>query len=154
MSDFGEDMRSDLATALLIERLVRDAYSDRAPGAVTPLQWAILRAVSRARPEDCNQNWIAGFVGVTAGPANRAIKALERHKAVTIERDPQDARKTIIALTPAGKMMLDQDPILRITRKLAKLETHKKVEFRSMLQQLFLASAENEREFAEDFDRR
>lgn len=149
-----EGIRGDMAAALLIERLVRDAYSDRAPGSVTPLQWAILRTVKRARPDNCSQNWIARFVGVTAAPANRAIKALQRHGAVTISRDHNDSRKTIISLTAEGEVMLQDDPIHSITRKLAKLDAHKKVEFRNILQQLLLVTDDDEHDRAAGIDSR
>ncbi len=133
-----ESDRINLATALLIERLVRDAYADRAPGSVTPLQWAILRAILRAKADPCTQGWISRFVGVTAAPVNRAIKALERHGAVSLRRDENDGRQMIVELTPTGYELLKRDPILVISRRLDRLEPDKRVEFRRVLQQLFV----------------
>ncbi len=136
-----ESDRINLATALLIERLVREAYADRAPGAITPLQWAILRTISRASGEGCTQGWIARFVGVTAAPVNRALKALERHDAVTLQRDASDGRQVIVGLTRFGQDLLKKDPILTISKRLARIEPDKRVEFRHVLEQLFGTSA-------------
>lgn len=130
--------RSDLAAALLIERLVRESYTERAPGAVTPLQWAILRAVKRTGNKGCTQNWIANFVGVTPAPVNRAIKALQRNETVNVGRDASDGRKTVITLTPQGLAMLDKDPIFSITARLNRLDSAEKRAFRNTLQQLFI----------------
>lgn len=130
--------RSDLAAALLIERLVRESYTERAPGAVTPLQWAILRAVKRCGDDGCTQNWIASFVGVTPAPVNRAVKALQRNEAVNVCRDTTDGRKTIITLTSQGLELLDKDPIFSITDRLNRLESSEKKAFRKTLQQLFI----------------
>ncbi len=149
-----ERNRSDLATALLIERLVREAYSDRAPGSVTALQWAILRAIDRAGSDGCTQNWIAGFIGVTAAPVNRAIAALERHNAVTRERDALDGRKSVVKLTKTGRSLLENDPIFAITARIARLSALKKVEFRTALQQLFLDSDEEDQALEPNSDRR
>lgn len=130
--------RSDLAAALLIERLVREAYIERAPGSVTPLQWSILRALKRVGDKGCTQSWIASFVGVTAAPVNRAVKALQRNGAVTMNRDASDGRKTVVKLTPHGISLLEDDPIFSITTRLDSLDLKKKVDFRKALQQIFV----------------
>jgi len=139
--DMVGDDRSDLATALLMERLVREAYLDRGPGSVTPLQWAILRAISRAAPKPSTHGWIARFVGVTAGPVSRAIRALERHGAVATHRDAQDGRQVIVELTEIGREFLDNDPILAICGRLNRLGSDEKVAFRRALQHLFVDPA-------------
>jgi len=134
--DMDGDDRSDLAAALLLERLVREVYTDRAPGSVTQLQWAILRAISRAGDGGCTQNWIGRFVGVTAAPVSRAIRALERHQAVTTRRDDDDGRQTIVELTTIGHDLLKSDPLLAITGRLSRLDDSDKVAFRRALQHL------------------
>lgn len=131
--------RSDLAAALLMERLVREAYTDRGPGSVTPLQWAILRTIGRIDPGPCPQGWVARYVGVTAAPVSRAIRALERHGAVTTQRDADDKRQINVSLTPAGKDLLADDPIMAITARIQRLDPDQKVAFRRALQHLFVA---------------
>lgn len=134
------NQRSDLGAALLIERLVRDAYSERGPGAITPLQWAILRALGRSEGNSASQGWISRFVNVTAAPVSRSIRALERHGAVISQRDPQDGRQVIVALTESGYELLKNDPILTISRRISGLDGDQKVALRDALQHLFLAS--------------
>lgn len=135
------DRRSDLAAALLVERLVRDAYSDRGPGSITPLQWALLRALGRARDSAYTQSWLARFVGVTAAPASRSLRALERHGAVESKRDPQDGRQVLVSLTPRGRELLEEDPILAISARIARLDDAEKVAFRGALQHLFMSAS-------------
>lgn len=134
--DAGE--RSDLAAALLIERLVREAYIERTPGSITPLQWSILRAVKRAGEDGCTQSWIVNFVGVTPAPVNRAVKALQRNGAVDMCRDASDGRKTVVTLTSLGVKLLEEDPIRSITTRLNRLDLPRKAEFRQALQQIFI----------------
>lgn len=131
--------RADLGAALLIERLVREAYSERGPGSITPLQWAILRALGRSDDYSATQGWIARFVNVTAAPVSRSIRALERHGAVITQRDPEDGRQVIVTLTSSGHELLAKDPILTISRRISDLEGNQKVALRHALQHLFLA---------------
>lgn len=131
--------RADLGAALLIERLVREAYSERGPGSITPLQWAILRALGRSGDFSATQGWITRFVNVTAAPVSRSIRALERHGAVITQRDPEDGRQVIVTLTTSGHELLAKDPILTISRRISDLEGNQKVALRHALQHLFLA---------------
>lgn len=145
--------RSDLAAALLMERLVREAYSDRGPGSVTPLQWAILRTIGRVAPGPCPQSWIARYVGVTAAPVSRAIRALERHGAVATGRDPDDGRQINVELTRTGREMLREDPILAIAARIRHMDPDQKVAFRSALQHLFVAPEQHGPALGEYSDR-
>lgn len=134
----GQTDRSTKAAALLVERLVRDAYSDRTPGSVTPLQWAILRCLSRARPEIKTQSWIAAFVGVTPAPVSRTLRALAARGAVMLERSSTDGRQTVVTLTEAGAVLLADDPILAISSRIADLDDDDQIAFRRVLERLVM----------------
>lgn len=134
--------RSDLAAALLIERMVRDAYPDRTPGAISALQWSILRGLARTEPQEKTPSWLAGFVGVTAAPISRALQSLERRGLIRTLRSASDARQTVVRLTENGESALANDPIRAISRRIGRLPEADRVAFKELLRKLMLDNRE------------
>lgn len=125
--------RSDFAAAVLIEKLAYDAYPERAPGAITRLQWSILRCLSRGEPREKTPTWIANFAGVTPAPASRAIHSLEGRKLVELARSAEDARQTVVTLTAAGEEMLKNDPLMDLAQSIARLPLEDRANFKDAL---------------------
>ncbi len=128
--------KSDLAAALLIEKVVRDAYSARRPGEVQPLQWAILRYLQRAEDTQRTPTWIARYVGVTAAPVSRALKTLEARGAILTSPSQRDARSIDVRLTPLGEALLREDPIRYVAAQIAHLPEDERAHFKQTLQTL------------------
>lgn len=76
-----------------------------------PGQWSVLRFLARTPVEGRSIETVAAHLGVTPGPASRALSALERRKLVRIRPQAEDRRKREITLTKAGEVMLLQDPL-------------------------------------------
>jgi DNA-binding MarR family transcriptional regulator len=106
--------RAAMASALLLEQLIRLVYPERGPHDMHPGQWAALRYLSRANPEACTVAGLARFLGITLGPASRAASALTRKGLVSGMRDPQDKRSVRLTLTDSGTSMIGQDPLQRL----------------------------------------
>lgn len=128
--------RSDFAAALLIEKLAHDAYTERAPGAISRLQWAIMRCLTRGDPKEKTPTWISNFVGVTLAPVSRALHSLEARAYVTLARSVEDARQTVVALTAAGRAALEEDPLIPLAQSIARLPDEERSYLKDALQQI------------------
>lgn len=109
--------RSDLAAAILMERIVRGAYDARKSDEIQPLQWSILRYVDRFPGEHCTLTRIAGYLGLTHAPISRAVARLRKRDMLRIEDHPSDARSQVLRLTEKGTDALNRDPIQKIARR-------------------------------------
>jgi len=71
---------------------------------VTEQQWRVMRVLSEAGPCDASQ--LAQMACVLSPSLSRIIKTLETRCFIKTVKDKNDARKTQIALTRAGKAFL------------------------------------------------
>ncbi|TCP43156.1 MarR family winged helix-turn-helix transcriptional regulator [Rhodovulum marinum] len=113
--------RSDLAVALLMERIVRGAYDTRQSHEIQPLQWSILRYLARYPAEGRTLTRIATYLDLTHAPISRALRTLRGRGLVSTEANPADARSSILSLTEAGWAALELDPIRKIAQRVAAL---------------------------------
>lgn len=111
------DSRS-FASAVLLEKIVREAYEKRQSCEVQPLQWSILRYLGSEGAERCTIGWIASFLGITHAPVVRAVKTLRKRNYVTQEQNPEDARSKIVRLTQEGWKQLRLDPLCGIAQRI------------------------------------
>jgi DNA-binding MarR family transcriptional regulator len=113
--------RAAMASALLLEQLIRLVYPERGPQDMHPGQWAALRYLSRTNAEASTVAGLARYLGVTLGPASRAVSALTRKGLVSGERDPKDKRSIRLTLTSAGTGLIAEDPLQRLGAQISKL---------------------------------
>ncbi len=126
--------RSDLAAAILIDKLLNDAYVDRGPGQISRLQWSILRCLARATPEQKTPTWIARFVGLTLAPVTRALDSLNRRGLIVRTKSASDGRQTTVSLTGSGRQILDLDPLKSLAALISRLPEDQKNQFKQTLQ--------------------
>jgi DNA-binding MarR family transcriptional regulator len=127
ITDTPEPDRAAMASALLLEQLIRLVYPERGPQDMHPGQWAALRYLSRANAEAATVAGLARYMGVTLGPASRAVSALTRKGLVKGERDPGDKRSIRLSLTQAGAALILQDPLKRLGSQIGQLpEDHRR----------------------------
>ncbi len=115
-------MKSETAAALLIEKIARTMYRDRAPGDTQPLQWSILRALHRAEPQDRTVAWIARYLGLTHAPVSRAVSTLVDRGLVRAAPGRHGGRARRLELTEAGRHKLQEDPIRDVALLLREVE--------------------------------
>ncbi len=113
--------RAAMASALLLEQLIRLVYPERGPQDMHPGQWAALRYLSRTNAEASTVAGLARYLGVTLGPASRAVGALVRKGLVRGERDVTDKRSIRLSLTDTGSGLILQDPLQRLGGLIADL---------------------------------
>lgn len=123
--------------ARLLEQTARAVYDDRGPKAVHPGQWAVLRYLARAGRQARTVGGVADYLGVTHAPASRAVASLARKKLVEVEADTEDRRVRRIDLTPAGRQLLEKDPVHRLTAVIASLDERERAAFAGSLERIF-----------------
>jgi DNA-binding MarR family transcriptional regulator len=106
--------RAAMGLAVMLEQTMRLVYPERSPQDMHPGQWAALRFLARANKEARTVLGLARYLGITQGPASRAVAALERKTLLAGERDSKDRRVVRLELTSAGRALLGQDPIQRL----------------------------------------
>jgi DNA-binding MarR family transcriptional regulator len=106
--------KAAMGLALMLEQTMRLVYPERSPQDMHPGQWAALRFLARANKEARTVLGLARYLGITQGPASRAVAALERKGLLSGERDAKDRRVIRLSLTEAGKTLLANDPIQRL----------------------------------------
>lgn len=133
-----------MASALLLEQLIRQVYPERGPQDMHPGQWAALRYLSRANPEACTVAGLARYLGVTLGPASRAVSALTRKALVKGERDPGDKRSIRLSLTQEGAALIMHDPLKRLGGQIATLSDDQRRAIVEGVRQMFAGLAEKD----------
>jgi DNA-binding MarR family transcriptional regulator len=96
--------------AAIYESLYRRMYAAPHSRSLVPAQWALLRYFAIADDRLRSVTGVAAHLGVTKGPASRAISALERRGLLTSRRHPDDARLLLFDLTRSGRAILTRDP--------------------------------------------
>lgn len=128
-------MKIELAAALLMESIVRSAYSEKHSTAIQPLQWSILRYLSNQTSEIRDIKSICSYVGITTAPVSRAVSTLESKGLVVRGEHPTSKRSVSITITGKGITALQDDPILKIAKKLELLNpTERKAFFKAISQ--------------------
>ncbi len=129
---------SDVAAALLIEKIVRAAYPSREPGAIHPFQWSILRFLARVPEEQQTAHMVAKYLGVTAAPTSRAIQTLVKKGMVEQIKNETDGRSFRLRLTPAALLALEEDPLLRLAASVGDLPDAQRTPFKKALESIVM----------------
>lgn len=132
-------VKSDVAAAVLIEKIVRATYPSREPGAIQPLQWSILRFLDRVPEEQCTAHMVAKFLGITAAPTSRAIQTLVKRDFLKQEKSTLDARSNLLILLPAAHEALKHDPLMRLAECVSNLPEDEKGLFKKSLERIVVS---------------
>ncbi|ACT58057.1 MarR family winged helix-turn-helix transcriptional regulator [Hirschia baltica] len=123
-------------TAQMLEATARAIYKERGPNAMHPGQWSVLRFLAGADEKASDLNGVAKYLGVTAGPASRALAALEEKGLVIGEVRLDDRRKRRMRLSKSGIAALENDPIKRVETILKDLPQDQQTVFEATLKHL------------------
>lgn len=111
----------EYAAALLLERLVLDAYSDRQPSVMNPLQWSIVRHLWSVGGKAVDVSSLAQYLGRFGAPICEAVTTLEQRGLIARGFSHGSASEEI-RLTDAGLRTLEGDPMLRFSQMISALE--------------------------------
>jgi len=128
--------RSSLATSVILENIIRTAYSERAPGHVQPLQWAIIRYLASCEDEFATVGFTARFLGLSHSPVSRSIETLRKKGLVEPHPHPFDGRGGIYRLSKEGKEFAVKDPMGALAKTIDCLPEARQIEFRLAVEQI------------------
>lgn len=85
----------------------QSAYVDN----LRPAQWSALRFFDEVKPENATVIAFAHHNGTTRGTASRTVSALVSKGLLARLDRSDDARSHYLVLTPAGRLLMENDPI-------------------------------------------
>ncbi len=103
------DATTDAADLLV--RLAQVVRSRRHSGGLRPVQWEILRYLSRANGLSRCPGSLALYLDTTRGTVSQSLITLEKKGLITRERNAFDGRGTLLNLTPKGRRTASSDPL-------------------------------------------
>lgn len=135
--DMARDKAMD-AAAVLVERVAESLYRSKGPGEIQPLQWAIMRCLSRHRSTGVTQSWIVKYLGLTHAPVSRALSTLSRRGLIVQEVTDKDARSKILKLSNTGLEQMKHDPLRRLADNMRQIDQQDFNGFSRSLEKLVL----------------
>lgn len=127
---------SGIDAAVLMERIIQDAYPARRSSEIQPLQWAILRHLVQMPPARCELRWVAQTLKRTRAPVARALATLERRGLLAQTRNPKDTRTKTLSLTERGRDTVRRDPLNEVAGRIDRLPVAEKATFLRVLHSL------------------
>ena len=97
--------------AALIERIGRLLSADAHAARLAPVQWEALRYLGRANRFSRTPAALTAYLGLTKGTVSQTLNALEARGLVVKQVDPGDRRRRRLSLSPAGRTLLERDPL-------------------------------------------
>lgn len=89
----------------------RDAVHERyrgvlAPHRLTMQQWRVLSTLARTGERDATR--LATQTGIQPPSLTRILQGMETRGVVTVRRDPDDGRRTLLSLSDPGKTLVEE----------------------------------------------
>lgn len=106
---------SSTGIAALIEQVSRLTHSAGYAEGLYPAQWTALRFFSEASASARTTAGLARFQGMSLGPVARTVRTLVDKGLLARAANPLSRRADLIAVTAAGRTLLQKDPRLRLS---------------------------------------
>jgi DNA-binding MarR family transcriptional regulator len=107
--------RQKRGIALLLEQSARLVYDQRDLHSLHQVQWSALRYFARAGGKTNNVAGLAKYLGVTTAPASRTAASLVKRGLTVSSPSPEDSRSRHFTVTHAGRALLEEDPLNRVS---------------------------------------
>ncbi len=95
----------------LVVRLAQMVRSRRHSGGLRPVQWEILRYLSRANKISRCPGSLALYLDTTRGTVSQTLITLEKKGLITREKNAFDGRGTVLNMTAKGRRTTYSDPL-------------------------------------------
>lgn len=109
------------ATAEIMAQVLRTTASLAFTEGLNPAQWSALRYFAQATPSVRSVVAFARHHGTTKGTASQTIAALLKKGLLDRSRGERDRRTVNLELTPAGRTVLESDPLNELAAAIASL---------------------------------
>ena len=118
---------------MLLQRVARRIRNNRADGTMSDAKLGVLFRVEQS---PASPGTLAERERITPPSMNRTLNALEKAGLVTRSPDPDDARKVVVSITPAGRDLITETRRLRtawFSRRLAELTPDERAAFERLV---------------------
>lgn len=95
-----------METVSAVTRAIRREMKRRRPVEMSMQQFRVLRIVERH--PDISLSVLAEHMGLTNASASKLVESLVKQELVTREDSPEDRRRVVLNLTPAGRGALEE----------------------------------------------
>ena len=126
------------ALGIVLERLVRLLYPQRAPGSLQPLQWSILRFFTTADEQTATVSDAARYLGLSHAPVSRAVQTLLTKRMLEKVENPEDRRGSIYHLSENGRETIKSDPFFVLVEAMDTIEMDRANTFEQTMLQVVL----------------
>ena len=141
--------------ANLLDQAVRMIHATNHSRGLYPGQWMALRYCRDALPRSRTIADIARFQGINLNVASRTVRTLIDRGFLDRLPNPRSKKSDLLALTAAGRDILNDDPQAVLTRLLNKLSPDDQAAFASILRTLvesLMLEAEGEFDYESPHD--
>lgn len=121
----------------IMEQIFQLAYSVGYAEGLRPSQWAALRYFDQSEASARTVIRYARYNHITKGTASTTIQALVRRGYLERAKAFDDRRSHRIDLTPAGREMLQNDPIAVVVAAVSRLPEDQRAALSDSLRQIF-----------------
>lgn len=135
-------IQQDEHVLALLERLSRIIHNDAGGQGLKPAQWEALRFFAQANRFSRTPSALTAYMGITKGTVSQTLSALERKGFIEKVQDTGDRRSVSIALTKAGKSLLQDDPLQALSQPIMNLQKNKRKELSSSLSSVLATALE------------
>lgn len=118
---------------MLLQRVARRIRNNRADGTMSDTQLGVLFRVEQS---PASPGALAERERISPPSMNRTLNALEKAGLVTRSPDPDDARRVVVSITPAGRGMITETRRLRtawFSQRLAELSPAERAAFERLV---------------------
>lgn len=124
--------------ASLLEQVTRALHSSGHSQGLFPAQWVALRYFSAVEAKRATAIQLARFQGIAFGPVSRTVRTLIEKGLLIKAGSAGKGRGEIIAITDAGRTMLEKDPLKTVEEALEELtSTEREILARSLQSVIF-----------------
>lgn len=108
--------------AALIERFGRLISSESHTEGLQPVQWEVLRYLTKANRFSQTAAAVTAYLGITKGTVSQTLKTLEAKGLIRKRVDSKDRRSNHLKLTTKGQRLISKGPLESVTSALRNLD--------------------------------
>ena len=131
-------MKSELATAILLESIVQGGFASPNVTELRKLQWSIMRGIQHMPADRCDAQKIARYLGAPYASVSRELRKMQLQGLVRAERSGRDQRVKLFTLTSSGISTLKCDPMVTIAHAIGEFPQGEREKLEQLVRELVL----------------
>ncbi len=131
-------MKSELATAILLEWIVQGGFASPDVAELPKLQWSIMRGIQHMPADRCGAQQIARYLGAPHASVSRELRKMQLQGLVRAGQSENDKRVKLFTLTASGISKSKRDPMITIANAVGQLPQGEQEKFEQTVRELAL----------------